>query len=89
MALSTDNGSNTINDLDKQIEKLWRFELISENEVRLLCDKAREIFISEGNVQRVDLPVTVNNNNNNLSSTHVHYTHIPLIDLWRHTRAVP
>lgn len=59
MALDTDSG-NTINDLDKQIEKLWRFELISENEVRLLCDKAREIFISEGNVQRVDLPITVN-----------------------------
>ena len=58
MSLDTENG-NTINDLDKQIEKLWRAELISENEVRLLCDKAREIFISEGNVQRVDLPVTV------------------------------
>lgn len=77
MALSTDNGSNTINDLDKQIEKLWRFELISENEVRLLCDKAREIFISEGNVQRVDLPVTVKYNNNNYHS-HMFITHIHL-----------
>lgn len=65
--MDTNSGGNSINDLDRQIEKLWRFELISENEVRLLCDKAREIFISEGNVQRVDLPITVNNNNNTIN----------------------
>lgn len=45
--------------LDKQIEKLKRLELISEEEVKDLCEKAREIFIEESNVQHVDAPVTV------------------------------
>lgn len=45
--------------LDSTIEKLWRCELVSENEVRAICCKCREILIQEGNVQRVDLPVTV------------------------------
>lgn len=45
--------------LDSTIEKLWRCELVSENEVRTICCKCREILIQEGNVQRVDLPVTV------------------------------
>ena len=45
--------------LDKQIEKLKRLELISEEEVKDLCEEAREIFIEESNVQHVDAPVTV------------------------------
>ncbi|CAG8509152.1 7413_t:CDS:10 [Acaulospora morrowiae] len=46
-------------DLDEQIEKLRNCELISEEEVRELCRKAREILIEESNVQRVNAPVTV------------------------------
>ncbi|KAI8321218.1 Metallo-dependent phosphatase [Martensiomyces pterosporus] len=46
-------------DLDRQIEQLRRCEIISENEVKELCNKAREIFIEESNVQRVDAPVTI------------------------------
>ncbi|CAG8660297.1 3715_t:CDS:2, partial [Scutellospora calospora] len=46
-------------DLDGQIEKLRKCELISENEVKELCRKAREVLIEEGNVQRVDAPVTI------------------------------
>ncbi|CAG8619997.1 12338_t:CDS:10 [Cetraspora pellucida] len=46
-------------DLDGQIEKLRRCELISENEVKELCRKAREVLIEESNVQRVDAPVTI------------------------------
>lgn len=42
-----------------QIEKLTRCEATSEEEVRRLCAKAREILIEEGNVQVVDSPVTV------------------------------
>merc|ERR1711991_1170952 len=46
-------------DLDRQIELLRRCQIISEQEVKVLCDKAREILIEESNVQRVDAPVTV------------------------------
>ncbi|KIY46493.1 Metallo-dependent phosphatase [Fistulina hepatica ATCC 64428] len=46
-------------DLDRQIEQLRRGEVISEEEVKQLCLKAREILIEEGNVQTVDSPVTV------------------------------
>jgi len=45
--------------LDSIIEKLWKCELVSENDVRMICGKCREILIQEGNVQRVDLPVTI------------------------------
>jgi len=45
--------------LDNIIEKLWNCELIPENDVRMLCNKCREIVMEEGNVQRVDLPVTI------------------------------
>ena len=58
--------------LDSTIEKLWRCELVSENEVRTICCKCREILIQEGNVQRVDLPVTVCRR---LSPTHTHLLH--------------
>jgi serine/threonine-protein phosphatase 4 catalytic subunit len=44
---------------DSQIELLRKCELITEAEVRDLCNKAREILIEESNVQRVDAPVTV------------------------------
>lgn len=43
----------------RQIEQLRRCEPISEQQVKDLCMKAREILIEEGNVQYVDSPVTV------------------------------
>jgi len=46
-------------DLDRQIEQLRRCEPIKEKEVKVICDKAREILIEESNVQRVDSPVTI------------------------------
>lgn len=45
--------------LDKQIAQLRKGETISEQEVKNLCAKAREILVEEGNVQRVDSPVTI------------------------------
>ncbi|KAI9318130.1 serine/threonine-protein phosphatase 4 catalytic subunit [Dichotomocladium elegans] len=45
--------------LDRQLEQLRRGEIISEQEVKELCEKAREILIEESNVQRVDAPVTI------------------------------
>ncbi|KAL0576060.1 phosphoprotein phosphatase PP4 catalytic subunit [Marasmius crinis-equi] len=49
----------TINYKERQIEQLTRCEPISEEEVKRLCLKAREILIEEGNVQIVDSPVTL------------------------------
>ncbi|XP_063900198.1 serine/threonine-protein phosphatase 4 catalytic subunit-like [Zophobas morio] len=48
-----------MSDLDRQIEKLRRCELITESEVKELCNKAREILVEESNVQRIDSPVTI------------------------------
>lgn len=53
------NEMGSISDLDSQIERLKRCEFLKESEVKALCSKAREIFIEESNVQKVDAPVTV------------------------------
>ena len=45
--------------LARQIEQLRNCEIIKECEVKVLCGKVREILVEEGNVQRVDAPVTV------------------------------
>ena len=46
-------------DLDKQIEQLRRCEYIKESEVKNLCNRAKEILMEEGNVVKVESPVTV------------------------------
>ncbi len=46
-------------DLDEQIERLRKCQYLKEQEVKVLCDRAREILTEENNVQRVDSPVTV------------------------------
>ena len=46
-------------DLDVFISKLRRCELLTESEVKSVCDKAREILIEEGNIQEAHSPVTV------------------------------
>lgn len=46
-------------DVDKLIESLKKCELIKENEVKELCDKAKEILKEESNVQKVNAPVTI------------------------------
>lgn len=48
-----------IKELDAQIEQLMQCKTLSETEVKALCEKAREIFASESNVQPVRCPVTV------------------------------
>ncbi|CAI4230329.1 unnamed protein product [Auanema sp. JU1783] len=49
----------SVDDLDRHIEKLMKCELISEQDVKSLCAKAREILVQEGNVQAIDSPVTI------------------------------
>lgn len=48
-----------VKDLDRQIEQLMQCELITESEVKTLCNKAREMLIKDGNVLQVQSPVTV------------------------------
>ena len=48
-----------VNDLDRYINTLSECKPLAEAEVRSLCEKAREIFYTEINVQPVKCPVTV------------------------------
>lgn len=54
-----DGGMAAYGDLDSQIERLRRCELIAEAEVKSLCSKAREVLVLESNLQTVQSPVTV------------------------------
>lgn len=46
-------------ELDQWIEQLRRCEYLSERQVKVLCDKACEILVEEGNVQNVSAPITI------------------------------
>eukprot|EP01138_Halocafeteria_seosinensis_P002079 gb/GECG01002128.1/.p1 GENE.gb/GECG01002128.1/~~gb/GECG01002128.1/.p1 ORF type:complete len:313 (+),score=13.62 gb/GECG01002128.1/:1-939(+) len=49
----------SLSQLDTWVEHLQSCKPLPETEVKQLCDKAREILISEGNVQNVSAPVTI------------------------------
>uniref|UniRef100_A0A671U666 protein-serine/threonine phosphatase n=1 Tax=Sparus aurata TaxID=8175 RepID=A0A671U666_SPAAU len=46
-------------ELDGWIEQLNECKQLSENQVKVLCEKAKEILTKESNVQEVRCPVTV------------------------------
>nr|VDD10483.1 unnamed protein product [Brassica rapa] len=46
-------------DLDEQISQLMQCKPLSEQQVRALCEKAKEILMDESNVQPVKSPVTI------------------------------
>ena len=46
-------------DLDQWVEQLNECKHLNENQVRTLCEKAKEILTKESNVQGVRCPVTV------------------------------
>ena len=46
-------------DLDHAIESLYDLKPLTEKQVKQLCEKAREIFQTEQNVQPVHSPVTI------------------------------
>ena len=48
-----------IGTLDSWVESLMACKQLSEDEVRRLCEKAREVLQDESNVQPVKCPVTV------------------------------
>ena len=64
---SNDNNKNSLfesqgrhcSSLDEQIEQLRKCQYITEIEVKLLCEKAKELFIEESNVQTIDAPITI------------------------------
>lgn len=47
-------------DMDRAIERLLDCKPLTEREVKVLCEKAIEIFQNESNVQPVNSPVTGN-----------------------------
>jgi len=51
--------NHNFRDVDKYIEILLKCNPLSEEQVKDLCEKAREILIEESNVQPVACPVTV------------------------------
>jgi len=62
-------------DLDRQIRDLRQCRTITEQEVKGLCDKAREILIKESNIQHVNAPITVCGD--------IHGQHYDLIELFK------
>lgn len=46
-------------ELDSWIEQLERCQYLNEIEVKMLCERAREILIEEDNVQSISAPVTI------------------------------
>ena len=52
-------SSSELNNLDHFIEQLTQCKPLKETEVKFLCEKAKEIFSKESNVQLVRAPVTV------------------------------
>jgi hypothetical protein len=49
---------NEVN-VDKCIETIKEGSILNERELRLICEKVKEILIEESNVQPVSAPVTV------------------------------
>ena len=49
----------SVNDLDRYIDILLDCKPLPENDLRALCERARDIFFNESNVQPVKCPVTV------------------------------
>ena len=52
-------SSMSCSDLDQMLARLRKCEYLKEEQVKALCDRAREILSEEGNVQQVDAPVTI------------------------------
>ena len=45
---------NSLKELDRWIEQLMECKQLSENQVKTLCEKAKEILSKESNVQEVN-----------------------------------
>jgi len=56
--MNQDEKTN-LKELDGWVEQLMECKQLSENQVKTLCEKAKEILSKESNVQEVKCPVTV------------------------------
>lgn len=60
---SKDDESNTSKisrtNVDKCIEKLFKGEILAENEAKEICKQASEIFSKEKNIVEVNTPITI------------------------------
>jgi serine/threonine-protein phosphatase PPG1 len=45
--------------LDFYIDKLYRKELLSEEVIRELCEKTKEILVLESNIRSISAPVAI------------------------------
>ncbi|KAJ3445605.1 serine/threonine-protein phosphatase pp2a-related [Anaeramoeba flamelloides] len=45
--------------LDQQIEEILNYNILLENEIYQLCEKAKEIFLKEGNVVNITAPIII------------------------------
>ena len=45
--------------IDEILETLMNNELPKESDVQILCNKAKEIFLKEPNMRKINLPVTI------------------------------
>eukprot|EP00045_Choanoeca_perplexa_P001623 m.20948 g.20948 ORF g.20948 m.20948 type:complete len:308 (+) comp11074_c0_seq1:85-1008(+) len=68
-------------DLDRHIETLKSCNVIPEVDVRLLCEKAREILVREANVVNIGAPVTICGD--------IHGQHYDLMELFEVAGHVP
>jgi len=57
--MNSDESRKSMAELDGWIEQLMECKQMSENQVKVLCEKAKEILSKESNVQAVKCPVTV------------------------------
>lgn len=46
-------------DLDRCIEQLMDCKTVSENTLRCLCEKAKELLLEDSNVLQLQAPITV------------------------------
>lgn len=51
--------NTSIGDIDEQIERVYKGILLTEDEVRVLCGKVKEIFEKEPNIREMQAPVTI------------------------------
>lgn len=56
---SRDEYNYSNSDLDRLVTKLYDCKLLHEKEVKMICEKSREILTNEGNIIKVNAPVTV------------------------------
>ncbi|KAG6520828.1 hypothetical protein ZIOFF_017889 [Zingiber officinale] len=56
MSANSVPASSSHDNLDEQIEQLMQCKPLSEQEVRVLCQKAKEVLMQESNVQYLQLP---------------------------------